>query len=205
MDSIATAETGSTVTLSPSPTRPNRGDSITSTEEFYSATSHDAPSLSNGHSTSNEATSSSGHYITAGENPFADPSSQGSSEESRYSTASQASVASHVVSVQAHVVQHRGTSARAEVVTAMPPRSPTTLAAVRPATGASSSSGQSIVSSEPDPEAARCVSPDEAELFYRPLPAHRERDERPSDETTVAEDSHRGVPTKARKILGVHT
>lgn len=206
MESFATAKTGSTITLSPSPTRPNRGDSITSTEEFYSLTSHDSQSLSTGHSTSNGPTSSSGHYITAGENPFADPS-QGSSEESRYSTASQASEASassHVVSVQPHVVQHRATPARAEVVAAMPPRSPTTLA-VRPNTGASSSSGQSIVSSEPDPDAARCVSPDEAELFYRPLPTHRERDERPSDETTVAEDSQRPIPTKARKILGVHT
>jgi len=104
--------------------------------------------------------------------------------------------------VQAHVVQHRGTSARAEVVTAMPPRSPQTLN-VRPATG-TSSSGQSIVSSEADPEAARCVSPDEAELFYRPLPTHREREERPSDETTVAEERPPIAP-KARKLLGVHT
>ena len=214
VESFATAKsnkTGSTVTLSPPPTRQKRGNSvsmtsITSTDEFYSATSHDSPSLSFGHFMGNGQSSSSGHYVTAAENPFADPSPQGSSEDSRYSTASQASQTSagpHNVSVQAHVVHHRGTSARAEVVPAMPLRPPRNLT-IRPMTG-ESSSGQSIISSEPDPEAARCVSPDEAELFYRPLPAHRDRDGRPSDETTVAEETQRPIAAKARKILGVHT
>jgi hypothetical protein len=193
--------------------------SITSTEEFYSATSHESPTRSyghgtsngqtssSGHDTSNGQTSSSGHYITAPENPFADPSPQRLGENNRHSTASQASeasTASQDVSVEARFVQNRGTSARAEMVAAMPPRSPQQTLAVRPATGASSS-GQSITSSEADPEAARCISPDEAELFYRPLPGHHERDERPSDETTVAEDTRRPVSTKAKKILGVHT
>ena len=215
VESFATAKsnkTGSTVTLSPPPTRQKRGNSvsvnsITSTDEFHSATSHNSPSLSFGHFMGNgQQSSSSGHYVTAAENPFADPSPQGSSEDSRYSTASQASEAtsaSHNVSVQAHVVQHRGTSARANVVPAMPLRPPRNLN-IRPTTG-ESSSGQSILSSEPDPEAARCVSPDEAELFYRPLPAHRDRDGRPSDETTVAEETQRPIAAKARKILGVHT
>lgn len=85
---------------------------------------------------------------------------------------------------------------------------------LRPETG-HSSSGQSIVSSEPDSDAARCISPDESELFYRPLPTHherdeqlpthRERDERPSDDTTVAEETRPPISAKAKKILGVHT
>lgn len=207
---IRSNKTGSTITLSPAPTRGGRGgrggslsaNSTTSTDEFYSAASHESPSLSHGHGTSNGQTSSSGHYITAPENPFADPSPQGSSEESRYSTASQASE----TSAHAHVVQHRGTSARAVVT-------PSRLT-LRPETG-HSSSGQSILSSEPDPDAARCVSPDESELFYRPLPTHHERDEplpvqhereeRPSDETTAAEETRPPISAKAKKILGVHT
>jgi hypothetical protein len=197
-------KTGSTITLSPAPTRPFRGESVsarstTSTDEFYSATSHETPSLSQEHDTSNGQTSSSGHYITAPENPFADPSPQSTSGDSRYSTASQASeasAASQSVSYHAHVVQHRGTPARAEVAMLSRP----TLS-LRPTTG-QSSSGQSIVSSEADPEAARCVSPDESELFYRPLPTHRERGERPSEETTVPEDRPRTISAKAKKILG---
>jgi hypothetical protein len=195
-----------TVMLSPVPTRRTRDNSVTSTtstDEFYSATSHGSSSVSQEHGTNNEQTSSSGHYITAPENPFADPSPQSLSSDSRYSTASQVSEVSAATqsdSFHAHVVQHRGTSARAEVVAAMPPR--LTAASIRPTTG-HSSSGQSIVSSEADPEAARCVSPDEDELFYRPLNVQRDRVERLSEDTTVPEDHRRaGSTSKVRRILG---
>ena len=177
--------------------------SVTSTDEFYSATSHGhgSHSLSHEHNTSNGQTSS-GHYITAPENPFVDPANpepQSSSGNSHYSTASQASVSFH-----AHVVQHRGTSA------AIPLRSRRTASSLRPTTGHSSSGGQSIISSDADPEAARCISPDEKELFYQRqrLNVHHERDERPSDDATVSEQEdedrrYTGSVAKAKKVLGV--